>query len=61
MVETRQVAYILPIILYEYLSTTQKFLSLFKAVSHHSIIEHVKSAGLIVQIKEIKISAIHPD
>ena len=59
MVETRQVAYILPIILYEYLSTTQKFLSLFKAVSHQSIIENVNSAGLIFQSKEIKVAVFN--
>ena len=51
MVETRQVGNIFFIILDESLSETQQVLSLFKAVSHHSIIEHVKTAGLIVQTK----------
>ena len=61
MEETRQVANICSVILDEYLSATQQFLSLFKTLPHHGIIEHVKISGLIVKIKEIKISAIHPD
>ena len=51
MAETRQVAKICSVILDESLSATQQVLSLFKAMSHHILIEHVKIAGLIVQIK----------
>ena len=55
MSEMRQVANICSVILDESLSTKQKVLTLFKAVWHHSLVEYVKSAGLIVQSKEIKV------
>ena len=56
MEEKIQVANICSIILDESLSATQQVLTLFKNVSHHSIIEHVKRSGLIVQNKEIKMA-----
>ena len=56
MEEKIQVANICSIILDESLSATQQVLTLFKDVSHHSIIEHVKISGLIVQNKEIKMA-----
>ena len=59
MAEARQVPDIFSIILYEYLSATQQVLVLFKAVSHHSLIEYVKIAGLIVQTKEIKVAVFN--
>ena len=59
MADTRQVANICSVMLYESLSETQQVLGLFKAVSHHSIIEHIKSAGLIVQSKEIKVAVFN--
>ena len=51
MADTRQVANIFSVILDEPLSEAQKVIALFKAVLHHSLIEHVKSAVLIVQSK----------
>ena len=59
MVETIQVANIFSIILDESLSTTQQVLAVFKAELHHSFIEHVKSTGLIVQSKEIKVAVFN--
>ena len=49
MAETRQVNDIRSVILDESLSAIQQDLALSKAVSHHSIIENVNSAGLVVQ------------
>ena len=57
--ETREVVNIVSIILDESLSPTQQVLSLFKAVSHQSIIENVNSAGLIFQSKEIKVAVFN--
>ena len=51
MADTRQAAKIYSVILDEYISTTQQVLSLFEAVSHHSLIEHVKISGFIFQSK----------
>ena len=59
MAETRQVANVCSVVLYEYLSATQQVLSFFKAVLHHNLIEHVESAGLIVQSKEIKVAVFN--
>ena len=59
MEDTRQVSKICSVILDEYISATQKVLSLFKAVSNHSLIEHVKRAGFIVQSKEIKVAVFN--
>ena len=59
MAETIQVDNIRSFNLNEYLSAKQQVLALFKAVSHHSLIEHVNSAGLIVQIKEIKVAVFN--
>ena len=59
MEETRQVANICSVILDESLSATQQVLSLFKNLLHDSLIEHVKSAGLIVQIKKIKVAVFN--
>ena len=59
MVESREVAKIHSVILDEYISVTQQVLSVFKYVSHCSIIKHVKSAGLIVQTKQIKVAIFH--
>ena len=59
MAETRKVANICSVNLDESLSATQQVLALFKAVLHHSIIEHVNSAGLIVQNKEIKVAVFN--
>ena len=44
---------------YESLYERQQFLAHFKAVSRHSLIEHVKSAGLVIQIKEIKVAVFN--
>ena len=57
--ETRQVANICSVILDASLSATQQFLSLFKTLPHHGIIEHVKISGLIVKIKEIKVAVFN--
>ena len=59
MAETRQVANVCSVILDESLSATLQVLALFKAVSHHNCIEYVKSAGLIVQSKEIKVAVFN--
>ena len=59
MEETRHVANIFFIILDEYLSITQQVIALFKAVLHHSLVEHVKSAGLIFLNKEIKVAVLN--
>ena len=59
MSDTRQVANICSNILDEYLSATQLVLSHFNLFLRHSLIEHVKSAGLIVQIKEIKVAVFN--
>ena len=56
MAETRQIATICSVFKDEYLSATKQVLSLFKSASHNSLIEHVNSAGLIVQSKEIKVA-----
>ena len=59
MADTIQVANMCSVILDESLSTTKQVITLFKAVSHHSLVEHVKSAGLIVQSKEIKVAVFN--
>ena len=59
MEDTIQVANISPLISDEYISATQQVLDIFKPVLHHSLIEHVKSEGLIVQIKEIKVAVFN--
>ena len=59
MAETRQVANMCSVILDESLSATQNVLALFKAVLHHSLVEHVKSAGLIFLNKEIKVAVLN--
>ena len=51
MVESIQVANIHSVILDKSILKTQQVIALFKAVSHYSIIEHVKIKCLIVQIK----------
>ena len=57
--KTIQVANICSVVLDESPSTTQQVPALFKAMSHHSFIEHVKSADFIVQTKEIKVSVFN--
>ena len=57
--ESRQVAKISSVILYKSISKTQQVLALLKSMSHHSLIENVKSAGLIVPRKEIEVTVFH--
>ena len=59
MAESRQVAKISSIILDKSISKTEQVLARFKSVSHHSLIENVKNASLIVPSKEIKVSVVH--
>ena len=47
------------VVLDESLYLTQQVIDLFKTVSHHSLIEYVKSSGLIVQGKEIKVAVFN--
>ena len=60
MVESIQVANIHSVILDKSILKTQQVIALFKALSHCSIIKHVKSAGLIVPRKEIEV-LVPPD
>ena len=59
MSDSRQVSNIHSVILDESISKTQQVLSIIKAVSHCSLIKHVKIAGLIVPSKEIKVAVFH--
>ena len=55
MEESIQVDKIISVILDEYISATKQVQPLFKSVPQLSLIKHVKSAGLIVPKKEIKV------
>ena len=59
MSDSRQVSNIRNFILDKSTSKTQQVLSIIKAVSHCSLIKHVKIAGLIVPSKEIKVAVFH--
>ena len=59
MSDSRQVSNIRYFILDKSISKTQQVLSIIKAVSHCSLIKHVKIAGLIVPSKEIKVAVFH--
>ena len=59
MADWRQEYKIQSVILHEHIYATQQVIALFKSVLHHSLIKNVKSAGLIVSSKEIKVVFFH--